>query len=108
VKKVDIFRYTDARVYVRYCQKSNLPPWPISYGVLANLIGVSKGFLWSALQGKKMFSREIADRLPMISQLNKNETFYLRLMLLLSSVDMDNGLRIAILNKFRPVKYKWF
>jgi hypothetical protein len=105
MNKIDVFKYTDAKLYLRHCWKSTMPPWPLSYGYLAELIGVNKGFLWSTIHGNKFFSRKIAERLPGILKLGKKETFYLRLLLSLSDAFFDNKTRTIIVNKFRPAKY---
>jgi hypothetical protein len=104
VNKVDIFKYTDARAYLHRCRELQVPPWPLSYSVLSDRIGVNKGLIWAAFNGKKMFTRKMADRLPGILQLKKNEAVYLRIVLSLSNI--DDKLRVLILNKFRPVKYR--
>jgi len=106
MKKNNVYRYIDARSYLDRCRRSTMPPWPLSYSFLADRIGVNKGLIWSAFHGRKSFSRKMVDRLPAILQLKKNEAVYLRILLYLSNIDMDNKLRTSIINKFRPVKYR--
>jgi hypothetical protein len=106
MKKIDVYQYDEARFYLKRCLKSRMPPWPMSYGTLAARAGVNKGYLWSAMKGTKSFSRTIADKLPGNLKLGKNEALYLRLLLTLSGTDMDRALRLSIVNKFRPAKFR--
>ena len=108
MRKIDMFTYTDAKRYLLRCRGSRMPPWPLSYGFLADHLGTNKGLIWGALHGTKSFTRKMADRLPPLLELKKNEAFYLQVLLYLTSLNMDNKVKISILNKFRPAKYRNF
>lgn len=104
--KIDVFKFTDAKLYLRRCQESKMPPWPMTYSLLAEHVGVNKGFIWGVMYGKKLVSRKIADRLPPVLHLTKSESIYLRVLLYLSGIDIDEKLKISILDKFRPAHYR--
>ncbi|MGA2508088.1 MAG: hypothetical protein ABSF80_11510 [Chitinispirillaceae bacterium] len=108
MRKIDVFTYTDAKLYLLRCRGSRMPPWPLSYGFLADHLGTNKGLIWGALHGTKSFSRKMADRLPPLLKMKKNEALYLRVMLYLSSMNMGAALKVSILNKFRPAQYRKF
>jgi hypothetical protein len=106
VKKVDVFRYTDARAYLRRCRDAVRVHGPLSYAFLARRTGVNKGIIWGALRGRKSFPRAMAEKLPALLGLGKREAEYLRVLLLLSDSDIDDPLRASIIRRFRPAAYR--
>jgi hypothetical protein len=104
-KKIDLYRFTDARKYLSRCSRSKMPPWPISYGRLAHLLKTNKGYLWNALRGAKPFSNAIAEQMPRVLRLKDREALYLRVLLMLTHIDTDEKFRTAVIDRFRPSRY---
>jgi len=106
MKDVNVFRYTDVFQYINDCRKARCYPWTESYRSIARELETGGPYFWLVVHGKKPFPRKIIEELPRLMSLGKKESAYFQLLMHLSIIDMDNGFRIAILNKFRPAGYK--
>jgi hypothetical protein len=105
MKDVVVFSFTDPFSFISSCQKANLHPWTESYRKIAKHFSLGGAYFWLVIHGKKPFPRKIIDKLPSLMSLNDKETDYFKLLMYLSTLDMNEKLKIDVLNKFRPAAY---
>jgi len=106
MKDVVIFSYTEPFSFIRDCQKTNLYPWTLSYRKIARHFDLGGAYFWLVIHGKKPFPRKIIDALPPLLSLKKKEADYFKLIMYLSTLDIDEALKMDVINKFRPATYK--
>jgi hypothetical protein len=106
MKNVVVYKFTDPILFIRTCQKANLYPWTESYRQIARQFKLGGAYFWLVIHGKKPFPRKIIDGLTPLLGLNKKEAIYFKLIAYLSTLDIDEHLKLDVLNKFRPAKYK--
>jgi hypothetical protein len=106
MKNVVVFAYNEPFSYIRDCQKAGLYPWTESYRKIAKKFDLGGAYFWLVIHGKKPFPRKIIDGLVPQLKLGKSEATYFKLLAYLSTLDIENGLKTDILNKFRPAKYR--
>jgi hypothetical protein len=105
MKDVVVFKYTDPFSFIGACQKAELYPWTESYRKIAKHFSLGGAYFWLVIHGKKPFPRKIIDKLPGLMSLKDKEADYFKLLMHLSTLDMDEKLKVSVLNKFRPASY---
>ena len=105
MKEVNVFNYIDPRAYLIACQKAEIPPMTESYRGIAKKIGIGGPYLWLILHDKKPFSKKVIENLPCILPMTEKQMQYLTLLLYLANIDMEKGLMLEVVNKFRPAQF---
>ena len=106
MKEIVVFNYTEPFSFISSCQKANLSPWTESYRKIAAHFALGGAYFWLVIHGKKPFPRKIIDKLPSLMSLKEKEADYFKLLMYLSTLDIDETLEMNVLNKFRPAKYQ--
>ena len=105
MKDVVVFKYTDPFSFISGCQKAGLYPWTESYRTIARHFTLGGAYFWLVIHGKKPFPRKIIDKLPSLMSMKEREADYFKLLMYCSTLDINDKLKIDILNKFRPAQY---
>lgn len=106
MKKVSVFDYTDAREFLFAHQKETEYPWSLGYRGIAQKVGVTKGYFWLCLHDQRPFSRKVSERFPKLLNISAEEKAYLRVLLYMADLDMEKDLKMEIIDKFRPARFK--
>jgi hypothetical protein len=106
MKNVMVFKYNEPVSFIRACQKAKLYPWTESYRKIARHFELGGAYFWLVIHGKKPFPRKIIDGLTPLLKLNKKEATYFKLLAYLSAIDIEEALKVDVLNKFRPARYR--
>jgi hypothetical protein len=76
-------------------------PWSQKYEGVAKKLGVSKGYFWLALHGKRPFCRKLIEKFPKVLKIPTKEVQYFRILCYMADLNMENKLKLEIINKFR-------
>jgi hypothetical protein len=106
MKKLSVFDYTDAREFLFKHKETVEMPWKEGYQGVAERLGVTKGYFWLSLHGKRPFARKVIEKFPKALKIPANEAQYLRVLCYMADLDMENKLKREIIDKFRPDRYK--